>query len=118
MRPFNLEEYIKMPFKAVVTRDGKKVRILCTNANCDTPIVALVNKGYAEVLTTYDKLGRSEFYADDLFFTTVKNKGWVEVYESPEGKRFPGKTIYATKEEAEKNAHSSRVSIAKIEWKE
>ena len=118
MRRFNFDEYIKNPSKEVVTRDGKTVRILCTDADSNKPIVALVRNRRFEQVVKYDKDGVGLTYANDLFFATVKNEGWVEVYESPEGKRFPGKTIYATKEEAEKNTHSSRVALAKIEWEE
>lgn len=118
MRRFNLDEYLKNPSKEVVTRDGKKVRILCTDADSNKPIVALVRNRHFEQVVIYDKDGVGPTYSHDLFFATVKNEGWVEVYESQDGKRFPGRTIYATKEEAEKKAASSRLAIAKIEWEE
>ena len=118
MRRFNLDEYLKNPSKEVVTRDGKTVRILCTDADVGRPIVALVRTRHSEQLVTYDKNGVGLTYALDLFFATVKKRGWVEVYESQDGKKFPGGTIYTTKEEAEKKAASSRLAIAKIEWEE
>ena len=118
MRRFNFDEYIKNPSKEVVTRDGKTVRILCTDADSNKPIVALVRTGHFEQVVKYDKNGVGLTYALDLFFATVKNRGWVEVYESQDGEKFPGGTIYTTKEEAEKNANSSRLAIAKIEWEE
>lgn len=31
MKQFNLKEYLKDPNKKVVTRDGKNVRIICTD---------------------------------------------------------------------------------------
>lgn len=31
MKQFNLEEYLKDPNKKVVTRDGRNVRIICTD---------------------------------------------------------------------------------------
>ena len=118
MRRFNFDEYIKNPSKEVVTRDGKTVRILCTDADSNKPIVALVRTGHFEQVVKYDKDGVGLTYANDLFFVTVKNRGWVEVYESQDGEKFPGGIIYKTKEEAEKKASSSRLSIAKIEWEE
>ena len=118
MRRFNFDEYIKNPSKEVVTRDGKKVRILCTDADSNKPIVALVRNRSFEQVVMYDKDGSAPTYAFDLFFATVKKEGWVEVYESQDGEKFPGGTIYATEEDAEKNSHSSRVAIAKIEWEE
>ena len=33
MEKFNLEEYLKNPSRKVVTRDGRKVRIICTDMN-------------------------------------------------------------------------------------
>lgn len=32
MKPFNLEEYLANPSKKVVTGDGRKARIVCTDA--------------------------------------------------------------------------------------
>ena len=118
MRRFNFDEYIKNPSKEVVTRDGKTVRILCTDADSNKPIVALVSTRHCEQGVIYGKDGVGPTYAHDLFFATVKNEGWVEVYESQDGEKFPGGIIYKTKEEAEKKASSSRLAIAKIEWEE
>ena len=43
MKPFNLEEYLANPTKKVVTRDGRNVRIICTDRKgTDFPIVGLV----------------------------------------------------------------------------
>lgn len=118
MRRFNFDEYLKNPSKRLVTRDGKKVRILCTDADSNKPIVALVRNRHFEQVVMYDKDGTGPTYSHDLFFATVKKEGWVEVYESQDGEKFPGGIIYSTKEEAEKKASSSRLAIAKIEWKE
>ena len=32
MKQFNLEEYLKDPSREIITRDGRPVRIICTNA--------------------------------------------------------------------------------------
>lgn len=43
MKAFNLKEYLKNPEKKVITRDGRGVRICCTDRReSDYPIVALV----------------------------------------------------------------------------
>ena len=43
MKPFNLEEYLKNPDKKVVTRDGRNVRIICTDRRDSVyPIVVLI----------------------------------------------------------------------------
>ena len=40
MKPFNLEEHLKNPERKVVTRDGREVRIICTDFNNNTyPII-------------------------------------------------------------------------------
>lgn len=43
MKEFSLEEYLKNPDREVVTRDGRKVRIICTDRKGATPIIALVH---------------------------------------------------------------------------
>ena len=44
MKQFNLQEYLANPSRQVVTRDGRKVRIVCTDRKglCTKPIVALI----------------------------------------------------------------------------
>lgn len=43
MKQFNLDEYLKNPSRRVVTRDGRNVRIICTDrVNFDSPVMALV----------------------------------------------------------------------------
>ena len=42
MKPFNLEEFKKNPSRKIITRDGRSVQILCTNARRSYPIVALI----------------------------------------------------------------------------
>ena len=42
MKPFNIKEYNDNPSRKVVTRDGRPVRILCTNARRSYPVIALI----------------------------------------------------------------------------
>lgn len=42
MKEFNLTEYLKDPSKKVVTRDGREVRIICTDMKSEYPLIALV----------------------------------------------------------------------------
>ena len=52
MKPFNLKAYLENPYRKVVTRDGRTVRIICTNGKLFSPgaddsiypVVALVKK--------------------------------------------------------------------------
>ena len=42
MKAFSLKEYLKNPERKVVTRNGKEVKIHCTNCTGDQPIIAQV----------------------------------------------------------------------------
>ena len=122
MKEFNLTEYLKDPSKKVVTRDGRAVRIICTDAKGDEPIIALVyNKiRNEENVYTYNRDGY--FYGDndsclDLFFTTTKREGWVNIYSEQEY-RYLGENIFNTKEEAIKYKDINYITTIKIEWEE
>ena len=47
MKPFNLEEYLKNPKMKVVTRDGRKVTILCTNYSTKPIIAEIEDLGHS-----------------------------------------------------------------------
>ena len=122
MKQFSLEEYLKNPSKKVVTRDGKSVRIRCTDRkDADYPIVALIDSRDKEEILSYTKNGY--FYYDgrkdvnDLFFAPEKHKGWANIYG-----KFLACDIFSTKEEAEEYAKrvgtKDFVATAKIEWEE
>ena len=123
MKQFNLDEYLKNPTKKVITRDGNSVRILCTDAKGNFPIIALVEtyNGNETVLRLKEN-GR--FYNDtensrDLFFAPVKKEGWINLYKI-NSTISPGPRAYDTKEEAESAAgnKSDYISTIKIEWEE
>ena len=122
MKPFNLKEYLKNPLRKVVTRDGRNVRIICTNAKGNFPIIALVEtyNGNETVLRLKEN-GR--FYNDtenysDLFFAPIKKEGWVNMYKIRSGGAQIGQ-IYSSKEEAEMGRKDANyISTAKIEWEE
>ena len=80
MEQFSLEKYLASPSRKVVTRDGRKVRIVCTDRNINNfPIVALIqlyNDSDEEVFT-YTKDGKrrvDESTRLDLFFAPEKDK--------------------------------------------
>ena len=118
MKQFSLEEYIKDPSRKVVTRDGKAVKIHCTNYIGAQHIIAQV-EGY-DYSTSFTKNGR---YANDredsqldLFFAPEKHEGWVSLYKNLRtGSIYCDENIYGSKEEAEKQ-HG--IAIAKVEWEE
>ena len=73
MEPFNIKEYNANPSRKVVTRDGRQVRILCTDAKNIYPIVTLVDNGKIESTENYMSNGRyleTEECGLDLFFAS------------------------------------------------
>ena len=131
MKAFNLKEYLKNPEKKVVTRDGRGVRIRCTDkrgGNC--PIVALVENPIikTENILTYEEDGRwnpvgSRPSVDsdlDLFFAPEKHEGWVNVYKGENRDYFTlGSMIYDQKEDAERcRIEETCVATVKIEWED
>ena len=122
-RDFNLEE--AKAGKPVCTRDGRKARIICFDAKCNKPIVALIYDCNKETVLQYLENGR--FFVDqidkyDLMMLPEKKEGWVNVYKSYNvGKKIPCmSSIYPTKEEAKKSSvvGFDYVDTVKIEWEE
>ena len=75
MKEFNLNEYLKDTSQKIVTRDERKVRIICTDANNEFPIIALITNDNKEVLMDYNNNGKvspDEITDLDLFFATEK----------------------------------------------
>lgn len=80
MKQFDLDEYLANPSMKVVTRQGRDVRIICTDRKGDCPIVALVKmyEGDSEDVATYSKDGATNDYVSflyDLFFADEKYEG-------------------------------------------
>ena len=124
MKPFNLKEYLKNSSRKVVTRDGRPVRIICTDRKGATPIIALVNDGLSE------ELGHA-FYSDgkifsdednelDLFFAPEKHEGWININKWADGERDTDGIIYHTKLDIPDipPVGGKRVATIKIEWEE
>ena len=126
MKPFNLEEYLKNPSKKVVTRAGSKARIICTNANSEYPIVALVERYDYDETFTYTKDGCYFSIGSpsqlDLFFASEKHEGWLNIYRSDEcGFYMRGTSPYKSKDEADKVAKANPKTFfttVKVEWEE
>lgn len=123
LKPFDLEA--AKAGKSVCTRDGRKARIICFDAKCDKPIVALIYDCNKETVLQYLENGR--FFVDqidkyDLMMFPQKKEGWVNVYKSYNvGKKIPCMaSIYPTKEEAKKSSvvGFDYVDTVKIEWEE
>ena len=125
MKRFSLEGYLKNPSKKVVTRMGRKVRIICTDREDSIyPVVALVKDDNREldILVAYTKDGIPAEYNEEyytLFFVPEKKEGWLNLYKM-NSIISPGPRAYDTKEEAESAAgdKSYYISTIKIEWEE
>ena len=121
MKPFNLEEYLKNPLRKVVTRDGRNVRIICTNAKGNFPIIALVEThNDTEVAIRLSEDGHFYNYAEDssdLFFATEKHEGWINIYKYG-SKYITSEIIYTKKEDAIMGKNKNYLTTIKIEWEE
>ena len=116
MKQFSLEEYLKDPSRKVVTRDGRAVKIHCTNYYANQTIIAEIEGlgvSYAFNIDGTFSYGNSP---NDLFFAPEKHEGWVNVY------RTQGKLgcvfIYDSEKEARRNGGETAIATVKIEWKE
>ena len=122
MKEFNLTEYLKNPSQKVVTRDGRAVRIICTDAKGEEPIIVLVYNNIRDEENVYTYNRDGYFYDNndsclDLFFASTKREGWINIYSEQEY-RHPGENIFATKEEAIKYKDINYIATIKIEWEE
>ena len=129
MKQFNLQEYLANQNRQVVTRDGRKVRIVCTDrAGLNAkPIVALITLPNGdEVIKTFWDNGIETAGSEDkndLFFAPEKHEGWINIFEGvPDNKRryVRGVSIFKSKEDAEKTGRDciNYITTVKIEWEE
>lgn len=128
MEQFSLTEYLKNPIRPIVTRDGRRVRIICTDRNHkEYPIVALVQTDYVESVWCYAKDGinngiyiRNTPSSRDLFFAPepkTKKVGWINLYKDADGDPASG-DLYETKEEAlvHRSTGLTYLGTSKVEW--
>lgn len=125
MKQFDLDEYLKNPSRRVVTRDGRNVRIICTDRVGIFPIIGLISSDSIadfEEIVWYTKEGvcnTSTETRHDLFFASEKHEGWTPVYREPTGKIRFG-YAYSTKKEAEEaSKYDTRyITTTNVEWEE
>ena len=102
MKPFSIKEHLEHPEWKVVTREGKPVRILCTDLDDnDYPVAAVVGNFHVDKYTAEGIFHAGEETKYDLFFAPEKHEGWVIISKLPftdSFEIFP--EIFATKEEA------------------
>ena len=122
MKPFNLKEYLAKPSRKVVTRNGRSVKIICTDRKHSRyPIVALVKSRFTEneSIVCYTKEGK--LYDDvlmdvDLVFVSEKKEGWINILKN--NSVFPD--IYETQDLAKEHGmhRPDYIDTIKIEWEE
>ena len=126
MKRFSLDEYLKNPSRKVVTRMGRKVRIICTDREDSIyPIIALIkdDKRESEILVTYTKDGIPSEYNEayyTLFFAPEKHEGWVNIFKFNNSYHTEDKLVYNSKKEGEMQGknYMSYIATVKIEWEE
>ena len=122
MRQFDLDKYLKNPNRKVVTRDGKDVRIVCTDMiGTSYPVLAICRVDAThDCYYSYTLNGKHNLGVDsrlDLFFAPEKRSGWINIYNRT-GDAHASRRIYDTEEEALKCASVERVATIKVEWEE
>ena len=122
MKQFNLEEYLKNPSKKVVTRDGRSVKIHCTNYIGAQKIIAQVEgKDYSSAFSNDGRFIVGDESSCDLFFAPEKHEGWLNLFKDTLGIIYGG-CVYTSKDEAKEEEHQtdkeSHVATIKIEWEE
>ena len=125
MEQFSLEKYLANPSRKVVTRDGRKVRIICTDRKSSYPIIALVENcdSNNENVYSYKENGLNSTFGrpeiNDLFFAPEKHTGWINVYRNNDSHTYAG-AVYDSQEDAEKRKviDENYVTTIKIEWEE
>lgn len=119
MKQFNLQEYLANPSRQVVTRDGRKVRIICTDFdNPDYPVIGEI-KGdkYPFSFAINGEAIKGRPLSCDLFFAPTIVKRWGIVYRKAE-------RLFDTREQAEKwmeeadEGEKKFCSVCKVEWEE
>ena len=129
MKQFNLKEYLKNPNRKVVTRDGKSVRILCTDRiGGDSSVIGLCRiSDNIEKLIEY--LPDGSYFPSraesgfDLFFAPEKLERWVNVYRDKDKYKLGATYFYHSEHEAKANiavmgTFYKYVATVKIEWEE
>lgn len=121
LKPFDLEA-AKLG-KPVCTRDGRKARIICFDANGSNSqqIIALItDENGFESSYSFTNEGRWTKEVEsvhDLMMLTKKKEGWVNIDKGGSGK-ITVSSPYSTKEEAIHNDNETTIDTIKISWEE
>lgn len=125
MKQFSLEKYLANSNRQVVTREGKKVRIICTDRAGSTtkPVVGLITLPNGdEVIMSFWANGIESAGIDgkdDLFFAPNKHTDYINLYHNENG-YYLGGTVFSSEEKAKGIAAESKyyLTTIKAEWEE
>ena len=125
MKQFSLEEFKKNPNRKVVTRSGKPVKIIYTEAEGNYPVIGLISLEGGERPERFTENGKyinNNENDSDLFFTPENKEGYVNLYRS---RLFSGmfqtSVHVLSKEVAEEEAAKfpeDFIATAKLTWEE
>ena len=122
MEKFNLDKYLANPSRKVVTRNGRNVRIVCTDMKYkDYPILALEeipddNSEYVYAFTKDGNYEIDDLSIHDLFFAPEKHEGWVTIHRSSICDGYFTDGIFDSEEKAKERGGS--IATVKVEWEE
>ena len=121
LKPFDIHK--AKAGKPVCTRDGRKARIICFDAEGEHPIIALVTDGVQESPYNYSKEGY--YHTEgvetmvDLMMASEKKTGWINIVDSKYPHIYCSK-IYPTEMEAvvDMQDFEDYIATTQIEWEE
>ena len=127
IKPFDLEA--AKSGKPVCTRDGRKARIICFDAEGNKPLIVLSKINGQEVILRYTEKGQSDNFhsptprEDDLMMPPEKKEGWVNICRDAEDDdRIVLGRIFESREEAVESAPNNdrytTIATVRIEWEE
>ena len=119
MKPFNFEELKKG--KAVCTKDGYPVRILCFDRKSTKfPIVALIDRGVKEELVTYTSEGKYSIsdHLNDLVMVSNKRFTYVVMEETSTKLLATYSTIEGAQNYINKCCNDDNLIIGTLTWEE
>ena len=126
MKQFSLEEFKKNPNRKVVTRDGRNVRIIFTDAKGDYPVIGLIrsldNEDYPWRFRMDGAILENEENENDLFFDVENKEGYINLYRSKLGISSHQTSFgILSKEQEEREADEypdDFIATAKVTWDE
>ena len=122
MKPFNIKEYNANPSRKIVTGEGIPVRILCTDAKRDYPIVTLIEDNGKEYIRNFLLDGTTGIDTNEkyhLFFAPEKREGFINLYRNICGGISTDTVVFSTKEHAQASKkYENYLDTIKIEWEE